>query len=78
MSKDDDQENENGQRGDKWWHPTVKVPVNGLSEMSRRWLQCQKESVNQVLKAAMAINAEVLSEIQIPESYIDSLPRVMK
>ncbi|KAG4136446.1 hypothetical protein ERO13_D07G006400v2 [Gossypium hirsutum] len=75
VSKDDDQENENGQRDDKWWHPTVKVPVNGLSEMSRRWLQCQKESVNQVLKAAMAINAEVLSEIEIPESYIDSLPR---
>ncbi|KAK5817151.1 hypothetical protein PVK06_022074 [Gossypium arboreum] len=75
VSKDDDQENENGKRDDKWWHPTVKVPVNGLSEMSRRWLQCQKESVNQVLKAAMAINAEVLSEIEIPESYIDSLPR---
>ncbi|XP_022752189.1 rho guanine nucleotide exchange factor 8-like [Durio zibethinus] len=75
VSKNDDQENENSQRDGKWWHPTVKVPANGLSETSRRWLQSQKESVSQVLKAAMAINAEVLSEIEIPESYIDSLPK---
>ncbi|XVE98158.1 hypothetical protein REPUB_Repub03eG0081300 [Reevesia pubescens] len=75
VSKNDDKENENSQRDDKWWHPIVKVPANGLSENSRRWLQKQKESVNQVLKAAMAINATVLSEIEIPESYIDSLPK---
>ncbi|XVF88557.1 hypothetical protein PTKIN_Ptkin19aG0060300 [Pterospermum kingtungense] len=75
VSKNDDQEKENSQRDDKWWHPIVKVPPNGLSEASRRWLQTQKDSVNQVLKAAMAINAGVLSEIEIPESYIDSLPK---
>ncbi|XP_039066222.1 rho guanine nucleotide exchange factor 8-like [Hibiscus syriacus] len=75
VSKNEDQENENGHGDDKWWHPTVKVPERGLSEASRRWLQSQKESVNQVLKAAMAINAEVLSEMEVPESYIDSLPR---
>ncbi|GMI97733.1 ROP (rho of plants) guanine nucleotide exchange factor 8 [Hibiscus trionum] len=63
------------QREDKWWHPVVKVPENGLSGTQRRWLQSQKESVNQVLKAAMSINAEVISEIEIPESYIDSLPK---
>ncbi|XP_010535169.1 PREDICTED: rop guanine nucleotide exchange factor 11 isoform X1 [Tarenaya hassleriana] len=63
---------------EKWWLPTVKVPPNGLSEMSRRFLQKQKECVNQVLKAAMAINAQVLSEMEIPESYIDSLPKVQK
>ncbi|XVF34851.1 hypothetical protein REPUB_Repub18cG0094100 [Reevesia pubescens] len=74
-SKNDDKENQNSHRDDKWWHPTVKVPPNGLSEKSRRWLQNQKEAVNQVLKAAMTINAGVLSEIQIPESYIDSLPK---
>jgi hypothetical protein len=33
--------------------------------------------VNQVLKAAMAINAQVLSEMEIPESYIESLPKVI-
>ncbi|XP_020673673.1 rho guanine nucleotide exchange factor 8 isoform X1 [Dendrobium catenatum] len=62
-------------KDDKWWLPTVKVPPNGLSDISRKWLQFQKESVNQVLKAAMAINAQVLMEMDIPEAYIDSLPK---
>ncbi|XP_020585742.1 rho guanine nucleotide exchange factor 8-like [Phalaenopsis equestris] len=62
-------------KDDKWWLPAVKVPPNGLSEISRKWLQFQKESVNQVLKAAMAINAQVLMEMEIPEAYIDSLPK---
>ncbi|OMO58163.1 Plant specific Rop nucleotide exchanger, PRONE [Corchorus olitorius] len=74
VSKNDDPDNENTQP-DKWWHPTVKVPSNGLSEASRRWLQGQKDSVNQVLKAAMAINANVLAEMEVPESYIESLPK---
>ncbi|KAL5697771.1 Rho guanine nucleotide exchange factor 8 [Ranunculus cassubicifolius] len=60
---------------DKWWLPTVKVPPNGLSEETRKWLQFQKDSVNQVLKAAMAINAQVLSEMNIPENYIEALPK---
>ncbi|XP_009147701.1 rop guanine nucleotide exchange factor 11 [Brassica rapa] len=60
---------------DKWWLPAVKVPPNGLSEISRRFLQSQKECVNQVLKAAMAINAQVLSEMEIPETYLESLPK---
>ncbi|KAA3477029.1 rop guanine nucleotide exchange factor 9-like [Gossypium australe] len=76
VSKNENQDIDNSsQRDDKWWHPIVKVPENGLSETSRKRLQYQKESVNQVLKAAMNINAQVLSEIQIPESYIDSLPK---
>ncbi|RZR91693.1 hypothetical protein BHM03_00019859 [Ensete ventricosum] len=33
------------------------------------------ESINQVLKAAMAINAQVLMEMEIPEAYIESLPK---
>lgn len=56
----------------------MKVPPNGLSEVSRKWLQYQKESVNQVLKAAMAINAQVLMELEVPETYIDSLPKVLE
>lgn len=63
-------------KDDKWWLPTAKVPPEGLSDVSRKWLQFQKESVNQVLKAAMAINAQVLSEMEIPENYIESLPKV--
>jgi len=77
VSKDAN-ESENGNAGrndDKWWLPTVKVPSNGLSNVFRKWLLFQKESVNQVLKAAMAINAQVLSEMEIPESYIESLPK---
>lgn len=79
LSKDDD-ENENGsapRKDDKWWLPTVKVPQEGLSDVSRKWLQFQKDSVNQVLKAAMAINAQILSEMEIPENYIESLPKVL-
>ncbi|XP_010430050.1 PREDICTED: rop guanine nucleotide exchange factor 12-like [Camelina sativa] len=60
---------------EKWWIPTVKVPPDGLSDAARRFLQYQKDCVNQVLKAAMAINAQVLFEMEIPESYIDSLPK---
>lgn len=77
VSRDaDEAENGNLQRkDDKWWLPTAKVPPNGLSDMSRKWLQFQKDSVNQVLKAAMAINAQVLSEMEIPENYIESLPK---
>ncbi|CAI0439113.1 unnamed protein product [Linum tenue] len=60
---------------EKWWLPTAKVPTNGLSEASRKFLQAQKDSVNQVLKAAQAINAQVLSEMEIPESYIEALPK---
>lgn len=75
----DESEKGNIQRkDDKWWLPTAKVPPNGLSDISRKWLQFQKESVNQVLKAAMAINAQLLSEMDIPENYIESLPKVRR
>jgi len=74
--KKETDEDEKG-RNDKWWLPAVKVPPNGLSEVSRKWLQFQRESVNQVLKAAMAINAQVLMEMEIPESYIEALPKVL-
>ncbi|KAL3735867.1 hypothetical protein ACJRO7_024916 [Eucalyptus globulus] len=74
VSKDEDQ-SEKKTTDDKWWLPTVKVPPEGLPEESRKWLQSQKDSVNQVLKAAMAINAQVLSEMEIPDSYIESLPK---
>ncbi|CAA7031694.1 unnamed protein product [Microthlaspi erraticum] len=65
----------NDRTKDKWWLPPVKVPPNGLSESSRRLLLFQKDSVAQVQKAAMAINAQVLSEMNIPDSYVESLPK---
>ncbi|CAN8270206.1 unnamed protein product [Cochlearia groenlandica] len=55
--------------------PAVKVPCNGLSKTSKKFLLSQKDCVSQVLKSAMAINTQVLSEMEIPESYIDSLPK---
>jgi len=62
---------------DKWWLPTVRVPPNGLSDAYRKWLQHQKDLVAQVLKAAMAINANILMEMEVPESYMESLPKVI-
>ncbi|XP_022873993.1 rop guanine nucleotide exchange factor 9-like [Olea europaea var. sylvestris] len=75
VSKDADETEKGVQRNEKWWLPTVKVPPNGLSEESRQFLQKQKEAVNQVLKASMAINAQILSDMEIPENYIESLPK---
>ncbi|KAF4372485.1 hypothetical protein F8388_027158 [Cannabis sativa] len=77
VSKDaPDSEKGNAKRkDDKWWLPAPKVPEDGLSEMSRKFLQYQKDCVNQVLKAAMAINAQTLSEMEIPDNYIESLPK---
>ncbi|GER48345.1 Rop guanine nucleotide exchange factor [Striga asiatica] len=76
-SKDDEdsKDGKNQRKDDKWWIPVPKVPPNGLSEATRKWLQYQKDSVTQILKAAMAINAQVLTEMEIPENYIEALPK---
>lgn len=76
-NSDDSQKGKNTRNEDKWWVPTPQVPPNGLSEVTRKWLQFQKDSVNQVHKASMAINAQILSEMEIPEDYIESLPKVL-
>ncbi|KAF5788078.1 putative PRONE domain, Rop guanine nucleotide exchange factor [Helianthus annuus] len=60
---------------DKWWLPTPKVPPDGLSDATRKWLQFQKDSVHQVLKAALAINAQILMEMEVPDSYTETLPK---
>ncbi|CAK8535798.1 unnamed protein product [Lathyrus sativus] len=78
VSKDADEDNKDKAKtanDDKWWLPTPKVPADGLSDAARKFLQYQKDCVNQVLKAAMAINAQILSEMEIPENYIESLPK---
>lgn len=81
MSRDADESEKGngvnaGRNEDKWWLPQVKVPPNGLSEPFGQWLQYQKDLVHQALKAAMAINSLILAEMEIPDSYIDSLPKV--
>ncbi|GAB4838589.1 Rop guanine nucleotide exchange factor 1 [Ancistrocladus abbreviatus] len=60
---------------DKWWLPCPKVPPNGLSEDARKKLQQCRDCTNQILKAAMAINGSVLAEMEIPSSYLESLPK---
>ncbi|KAJ7543624.1 hypothetical protein O6H91_09G045600 [Diphasiastrum complanatum] len=60
---------------EKWWLPVIKVPAAGLSDESRKHLQHQRESLSQVLKAAMAINAQVLLEIEVPDAYWEAIPK---
>uniref|UniRef100_A0A0E0N0N2 PRONE domain-containing protein n=1 Tax=Oryza rufipogon TaxID=4529 RepID=A0A0E0N0N2_ORYRU len=76
--KKDADEGEKGdapRQGDKWWIPTVRVPPEGLPDASKKWILHQKDLVGQVLKAAMAINADVLTEMEIPGEYIETLPK---
>lgn len=61
---------------DKWWLPCPKVPPEGLSEDARKRLQQCRDCTNQILKAALAINSNVLAEIEIPSAYLDTLPKV--
>lgn len=61
---------------DKWWLPCPRVPPKGLSEDTRKRLQQCRDCVNQILKAAMAINSSVLAEMEIPDVYLESLPKV--
>ncbi|RDX94516.1 Rop guanine nucleotide exchange factor 7, partial [Mucuna pruriens] len=60
---------------EKWWLPVPRVPPSGLHENSRKQLQHKRDCTNQILKAAMAINSITLAEMDIPESYLESLPK---
>ncbi|KAI4302409.1 hypothetical protein MLD38_038157 [Melastoma candidum] len=60
---------------EKWWLPVPRVPAGGLSENSRKQLNQCRESTCQILKAAMAINSVTLSEMEVPHSYLDALPK---
>lgn len=62
---------------EKWWLPFPKVPQNGLSENVRKALHHCRECANQILKASMAINSNVLAEMEIPDAYLESLPKVL-
>ncbi|CAN1303992.1 Rop guanine nucleotide exchange factor 7 [Linum perenne] len=60
---------------EKWWLPVPRVPAGGLNEDSRKQLQHKRDCTNQILKAAMAINSSTLSDMEVPESYFDALPK---
>lgn len=61
---------------EKWWLPVPRVPAGGLSDDSRKQLNHTRECTNQILKAAMAINSISLTEMEVPDSYLDTLPKV--
>ncbi|KAL3845369.1 hypothetical protein ACJIZ3_002772 [Penstemon smallii] len=63
---------------EKWWLPFPKVPANGLSEETRKRLQHCKECTHQIFKAAVAINSSVLSEMEVPQVYLENLPKSEK
>ncbi|TYI62877.1 hypothetical protein E1A91_D10G278400v1 [Gossypium mustelinum] len=60
---------------EKWWLPVPRVPAGGLSDDSRKQLNHTRECTNQILKAAMAINSISLTEMEVPDSYLDTLPK---
>ncbi|KAK8280534.1 hypothetical protein V6Z11_D09G182900 [Gossypium hirsutum] len=60
---------------EKWWLPVSRVPPGGLHENSRKQLQHKRDCTNQILKAAMAINSITLADMEVPESYLESLPK---
>ncbi|KAI3458628.1 hypothetical protein Pfo_015291 [Paulownia fortunei] len=60
---------------DKWWLPVPRVPPGGLPEGTRKQLSNKRECASQILKAAMAINSIALAEMEVPESYMETLPK---
>lgn len=61
---------------DAYWRPKAVVPTGGLSPEALRKLRGQKEVVTNIYAVAMAINAQTLAEMAIPDEYWESLPRV--
>ncbi|XP_011037640.1 PREDICTED: rop guanine nucleotide exchange factor 5-like [Populus euphratica] len=60
---------------EKWWLPVPRVPAGGLSDDTRKQLNHTRECTNQILKAAMAINSVALAEMDVPDSYLEALPK---
>ncbi|KAJ6686247.1 ROP GUANINE NUCLEOTIDE EXCHANGE FACTOR 1 [Salix purpurea] len=60
---------------EKWWVPVPCVLPDGLSEKSRKHLRHKRDCAYQIHKAAMAINSSILAEMEIPHTYMASLPK---
>ncbi|KAF9676881.1 hypothetical protein SADUNF_Sadunf08G0049600 [Salix dunnii] len=60
---------------EKWWLPVPRVPAGGLSDDTRKQLHHTRECTNQILKAVMAINSVTLAEMDVPDSYLEALPK---
>ncbi|CAA7060383.1 unnamed protein product [Microthlaspi erraticum] len=61
--------------GDKWWLPLPRVPSDGLTEESRKKLDHTRDFTNQILKACMSINSIALAEMDVPQAYLEALPK---
>ena len=61
---------------EKWWLPVPRVPSGGLLEDTRKQLNYKRECANQILKASMSINGITLAEMKVPDSYLETLPKV--
>ncbi|PKA55002.1 Rop guanine nucleotide exchange factor 2 [Apostasia shenzhenica] len=60
---------------EKWWLPIPCVPSGGLSEKCLKDLRQKRDCANQIHKAAMAINNGILADMQVPQSYVATLPK---
>lgn len=74
----DDFGNRSKVQGKKWWLPVPRVPANGLSDETRKKLLYQRDCISQIFKAAKSINEQVLSEMEVPDVYWDTLPKTGK
>ncbi|KAI3516982.1 hypothetical protein L1887_16181 [Cichorium endivia] len=63
---------------EKWWLPFPKVPAKGLSENTVKKLQHCRECSNQIFKTAASINNNVLSQMEVPNVYLETLPKSAK
>ncbi|OVA18376.1 PRONE domain [Macleaya cordata] len=59
----------------RWWFPSPRVPMDGLSVSGRKKLIYQGKMVHQVFKAAKSINGNVLLEMPVPAIIKDALPK---
>ncbi|PIN18722.1 hypothetical protein CDL12_08602 [Handroanthus impetiginosus] len=60
---------------DKWWLPVPRVPPGGLPEPARKDLNNKRECASQILKAATTINGIALAEMEVPDLYLETLPK---
>lgn len=62
----------------RWWLPSPRVPVSGLSSSQRKTLGFQGKLVYQVLKAAKSINEQILLQMPIPDVVKEAFSKSAK
>ncbi|KAG4938955.1 hypothetical protein AAZX31_16G098300 [Glycine max] len=65
--------NTSGRHSKRWWLPSPRVPRTGLSDIERKRLLNQGRVVQQIFKAAKAINDNMLLEMPVPTLIKDAL-----